>query len=80
MTTAPTFLPWPPPVAVSAPLKRPCSHWDLCLAAAVWLDTPDEWAAGIDRAARVGYFAELERVAVGVDPWIASQRPGEGGC
>ena len=62
------------------PQKRACRHWDLCLAAAVWLDTPDEWAAGIDRAARVGYFAELERVAVGVDPWIASQRPGEGRC
>ena len=54
------------------PEKRPCSHWDLCLAAAVWLDTPDEWVAGIDRAARVEYFAELERVAAGTDSWIAT--------
>ena len=56
------------------PEKRPCRHWDLCLAAAVWLDTPDEWAAGIDRAARVEYFAELERVAAGMDSWIATQQ------
>lgn len=56
-------------------VRRPCRHWDLCLAAAVWLDTPDEWAAGIDRAARVAYFAELERVACGVDPWIEAQQP-----
>ena len=58
------------------PEQRPCRHWDLCLAAAVWLDTPDAWAAGVDRAARVAYFAELERVAAGVDDWIAAQQPG----
>lgn len=57
------------------PDQHPCHHWDLCLAAALWLDTPDEWAAGVDRAARVEFFAELERVAVGVDAWIASQQP-----
>jgi hypothetical protein len=55
------------------PEKRPCRHWDLCLAAAVWLDTPDEWAGGINRAARVEYFGELERVAGGTDSWIATQ-------
>lgn len=58
------------------PQQRDCRHWDLCLAAALWLDTPDEWAAGVDRASRVECFAELERVAVGVDSWIASQQPG----
>ena len=56
------------------PDKRPCRHWDLCFAAAVWLDTPDEWAGGIERAARVEYFAELERVAAGTDSWIATQQ------
>lgn len=60
----------------AGPERRPCRHWDLCLAAAVWLDTPDAWAAGIERAARVAYFAELERVAAGVDDWIAAQQPG----
>lgn len=58
------------------PEQRPCRHWDLCLAAALWLDTPDQWAAGVDRASRVECFAELERVAIGVDAWIASQQPG----
>jgi len=57
------------------PEKRPCRHWDLCLAVAVWLDTPDAWAAGINRAARVDYFTELERVAAGMDSWIATQEP-----
>ena len=62
-------------------MKRPCRHWDLCLAAAVWLDTPDQWAAGIDRAARVAYFAELERAATGVDAWITTQQaPDVGGA
>lgn len=59
------------------PEKRVCRHWDLCLAAAVWLDTREEWAAGTERAARVEYFAELERVAVGVDAWIAGQQPAQ---
>ena len=57
------------------PDQRPCRHWDLCLAAALWLDTPEEWAAGVDRGSRVECFAELERVAVGVDAWIAAQQP-----
>lgn len=58
------------------PDKRPCRQWDVCFAAAVWLDTPDEWAGGVGRVGRVEFFAELERVAVGVDPWIAAQQPG----
>ena len=58
------------------PDRQACRHWDLCFAAAVWLDTPDAWAAGIDRSARVEYFTELERVAAGVDDWIAAQQPG----
>ncbi|HEY5847245.1 MAG TPA: hypothetical protein VIT42_10715 [Microlunatus sp.] len=67
--------------ACVGPEKRPCRHWDLCLAAAVWLDTPDEWAAGVDRAARVAYFAELERAATGLDAWIATQQgPDMGGA
>jgi hypothetical protein len=54
---------------------RPCRHRDLCLAAAVWLDTPDAWAAGVPRDGRVSYFAELEAFAVAVEPWIAVERP-----
>ena len=61
------------------PDRTRCRHWDLCLAAAIWLDTPDEWAAGVDRAARVEFFAELEAVAVAVDSWIAAQQPDQVG-
>ena len=55
-------------VRLCGPVERPCSQCDLCLSAAVWLDTSEEWVAGYSRAARVAYFAELERVAAGSTP------------
>ena len=61
----------------AGPRRRRCRHRLLCLAAAVWLDASEEWVAGYSRAARVAYFAELERVAAVVDPWIAAQQPPE---
>jgi len=60
--------------------RRRCRQRLVCLAAAVWLDASEEWVAGYSRAARVAYFAELERVAAVVDPWITAQQPPDVSC
>lgn len=36
----------------AGPQHRPCEQQLVCLAAAVWLDTAEEWVAGYPRAAR----------------------------
>ena len=64
----------------AGPRRRRCRQRSVCLAAAVWLDASEEWVAGYSRAARVAYFAELERVAAVVDPWIAAQQPPDASC
>ena len=60
--------------------RRRCRQRSVCLAAAVWLDASEEWIAGYSRAARVTYFAELERVAAVVDPWISTHKPPDTSC
>ena len=64
----------------AGPRRRRCRQRLVCLAAAVWLDASEEWVAGYSRAARIAYFAELERVAAVVDPWIAGQQPPDTPC
>lgn len=50
---------------------RFCLAPEACLAVALLVDDPAPWRAGLTRADRTQIWAELERLAVRLDPWIA---------